>query len=73
MNDLSAWFPKKDKSLQHWFLPNFDKQQSYSPYICLRNDTIIECFQFWSPIICFDSTIIGDQNKLSVITDQNIR
>ena len=22
---------------------------------------------FWSPIICFDSTIIGDQNKLSVI------
>ena len=22
---------------------------------------------FWSPIICFDSTIISDQNKLSVI------
>ena len=29
-----------------------------SPYTCLRNDTIIECF---------DSTIRGDQNKLSVI------
>ena len=29
-----------------------------SPYTCLRNDTIIECF---------DGTIMGDQNKLSVI------